>query len=170
MAPNKRINFACGTYKSNLVFPRHHKQSQLSNTTFSPSSIIPTITDTSIEETVYSAYRQAAQLLAGCEFSFLNPKDEMISFDKVSHPAYKKLTRSKCKTPQKRSTAANYDEEEEEEEYQEEHQFDNQFNDADVLIDFEKSTGIDEADLNTLPNVSSTTMRGMRIFDSVGDD
>ena len=94
----------------------------------------------------------------------------MIPFGKVNHVAYKKSTRSKYKTPQKRSTAANYDEVEEEEEYQEEHQCDNQFNDGDILADFEESTGINDTDFKTLPNVSRTTMRGMCIFDSIGDD
>lgn len=164
------IKCASSVNKSSLVFPRHHKESQHSSTKLSSPSMTATITDSTIEEIVFSAYRRAGQVLAGCEFSFLHPSDEMISFDNVNHLAYINLTRSKCKTPQKRSTAANCDEEEEDEEYHEEHQCDNQLNDADISVELEESTDIDEADLETLPNVSSTTMRGMRVFDSIGDD
>ena len=39
-----------------------------------------------------------------------------------------------------------------------------------MSADFEESTNNDEANLNILPNVSSTTMRGMRILDSISDD
>ena len=109
-------------------------------------------------------------MLAGCELSILDPNDPMISFDEVNHLAYNKLARSKYKASAKRSSEENNDDDEEEDEHHEHHHYEDQSDDTEMSADFEESTNNDGANLNILPNVSSTTMRGMRILDSISDD
>ena len=78
---------------SSLVFPKHHKQSQQIHQ-LPTMNTTTTITEQIIEETIYSAYLEASQILSGCNLSILNPNGKYISFEEVNRLAHKKLTRS----------------------------------------------------------------------------
>ncbi|CAF5224101.1 unnamed protein product, partial [Rotaria magnacalcarata] len=142
----------------------------------STSTTTITITEELLEKTVFNAYVQAKEILSGCEFSILDSSEELISFDEVNRIAYKKLTKSKCKISKKKTSASNKVEEEEEEienEYddddknEEQHQLDKRYSENNTTNEDEESMLIDELDFDVLPEVSSSTVNRMRIFDSI---
>ncbi|CAF3497559.1 unnamed protein product [Rotaria socialis] len=162
--------------KNNIIFPTHHKQSKQNFLTHSTSTVAITITEKLIEEKVFSAYIKASQILSGCEFSILNPNDNMISFEEVNRLAFKRLSRSKCTTSKRKAVQLNNDEDENEDDDDEEEDEDEdnkqykskkQSNEKDIVNESDESSSIDDFDLDILPNVSSSTIRGMRIFDSI---
>ncbi|CAF3370246.1 unnamed protein product [Rotaria socialis] len=170
------IRWSSDCNMNNLVFPKHHKQSQNSMAAPSTSTTTITITEELLEKTVFNAYVQAKEILSGCEFSILDSSEELISFDEVNRIAYKKLTKSKCKISKKKTSASNKVEEEEEEienEYddddknEEQHQLDKRYSENNTTNEDEESMLIDELDFDVLPEVSSSTVNGMRIFDSI---
>ncbi|CAF4850214.1 unnamed protein product, partial [Rotaria sp. Silwood1] len=143
----------------------------------STSTIAITITEKVLEEKVFSAYIKASQILSGCEFSILNPDDNMISFEEVNRLAYKRLSRSKCTTSTRKPVQSNDDEDEneddDEEEYEDEdnkqYQSKKQSSENDIVDEYDESIPIDDFDVDILPNVSSSTIRGMRVFDSINN-
>ncbi|CAF3114935.1 unnamed protein product [Rotaria socialis] len=162
--------------KNNIIFPTHHKQSKQNFLTHSTSTVAITITEKLIEEKVFSAYIKASQILSGCEFSILNPNDNMISFEEVNRLAFKRLSRSKCTTSKRKAVQLNNDEDENEDDDDEEEDEDEdnkqykskkQSNEKDIVNESDESSSIDDFDLDILPNVSSSTIREMRIFDSI---
>ncbi|CAF4042962.1 unnamed protein product, partial [Rotaria magnacalcarata] len=169
------IRWSSDCNMNNLVFPKHHKQSKNSTAAPSTSTTTITITEELLEKTVFNAYVQAKEILSGCEFSILDSSDELISFEDVNRIAYKKLTKSKCKISKKKTSASNKVEEEEEieNEYddddnnEEQHQLDKRYSENNTTNADEESMLIDELDFDVLPEVSSSTVNGMRIFDSI---
>ncbi len=101
--------------KNNLIFPKHHKQSQQTFSTPLTSTITTPITENLLEEIAFSAYIQASQILSGCRFSILDPNRKMITFDEVNRLAYEKLSRSKYTISKKKSSQENNQNEEEDE-------------------------------------------------------
>ncbi|CAF1048031.1 unnamed protein product [Rotaria magnacalcarata] len=101
--------------------------------------------------------------------------EELISFEEVNRIAYKKLTKSKCKISKKKTSASNKVEEEEEienefdddDKNEEQHQLDKRYSENNTTNEDEESMLIDEFDFDVLPEVSSSTVNGMRIFDSI---
>ena len=93
----------------------------------------------------------------------------MISFEEVNRLAYEKLSRSKCTSSDKKCSKSRYDESEknEDDEDAEQRREDEQSTGKDVVDEYDESMVIDELDLDTLPDVSSTTFHGIRIFDSI---
>ncbi|CAF2934946.1 unnamed protein product, partial [Rotaria sp. Silwood2] len=135
------------------------------------------MTEKLLEEKVFSAYIKASQILSGCEFSILNPHNNMISFDQVNRLAYKRLSRSKCISTRKpaQSNDENEDENEDDDEEEEDEEDNKQCqskmpsSESDILDEDDEPIPIDDFDLDVLPNVSSSTIRGMRIFDSINN-
>jgi hypothetical protein len=95
LAVLQRIKTSSDSNRNNIIFPKHHKQKQSQPTrpANSTSTITRTITKEPLEETVFSVYLQASQILSGCSFPILNPNGEIISFEEVNSLAYKKLRR-----------------------------------------------------------------------------
>lgn len=92
----EEIKFTSGLKLNNLIFPKHHKLwKHASSSVFTPKT--PLITEKIIEDTVFSAYIEASQILSDCNLSILNPFETMISFDEVNRLAYQKLARSRQK-------------------------------------------------------------------------
>ena len=90
----EEIKFASGLKLNNLIFPKHHKLwKHASSSVFTPKTLL--VTEKIIEDTVFSAYKEASQILSDCNLSILNPFETMISFDDVNRLAYKKLARSR---------------------------------------------------------------------------
>ena len=104
-----------------------------------------------------------------CGFSILDPNDKMISFEEVNRLAYEKLSRSKCTSSDKKCFKSRYDESEknEDDEDAEQRGEDEQSTGKDVVDEYDESMVIDELYLDTLPDVSSITFHGIRIFDSI---
>jgi len=157
----QEIKFAAEQNLNNLVFPKHHKlwkRTSPSSFTF-PTS---TITEKTIEDVIFSAYLEANQILSECNLSILNPFDQMISFDEVNRLAFDKLARSQTKTSNTQSfqwssgSQASDDNDDDEDESDTD-------NDGSL-------TNIDDSDPYIIPNVSSSTIRGVRIFDSIDED
>ncbi|CAF3459576.1 unnamed protein product, partial [Rotaria socialis] len=100
---------------------------------------------------------------------------KLISFEEVNQIVYKKLTKSKCKISKKKTSASNKVEEEEEienefdddDKNEEQHQLDKRYSENNTTNEDEESMLIDEFDFDVLPEVSSSTVNGMRIFDSI---
>ncbi|CAF4804848.1 unnamed protein product [Rotaria socialis] len=100
---------------------------------------------------------------------------KLISFEEVNQIAHKKLTKSKCKISKKKTSASNKVEEEEEienefdddDKNEEQHQLDKRYSENNTTNEDEESMLIDEFDFDVLPEVSSSTVNGMRIFDSI---
>jgi len=164
---------ACLGNKNNIIFPKHHKQSQQTFSTPLTSTIATTITEKLLEEIVFSAYIQASQILSGCRLSILDPNRKMISFEEVNRLAYRKLSRSKCTISKKKPVQSNNenekDEDEDEDEDGEHHQRSKQSSANDIMDDYDELSSINELDPDTLPKVSTSTFNGMRIFDSIDD-
>lgn len=171
------IRWSSDCNMNNLVFPKHHKQSQNTMAAPSTSTTITTITEELLEKTVFNAYVQAKEILSGCEFSILDSSEELISFEEGNRIAYNKLTKSKCKISKKKTSASNKVEEEEEEEIEneyddddnneEQHQLGKRYSENNTTDEDEESMLINELDFDILPEVSSSTVHGMRIFDSI---
>ncbi|CAF2064928.1 unnamed protein product [Rotaria magnacalcarata] len=170
------IQWSSDCNMNNLVFPEHHKQSQNSMVAPSTSATTITITEELLEKTMFNAFVQTKEILSGCEFSILESSEELISFEEVNRIVHKKLTKSKCKISKKKTSASNKVKEEEEEienEYddddnnEEKHQLDKRYSENNTTNEDEKSMLIDELNLDVLPEVSSFTVNGMRIFDSI---
>ncbi|CAF5004580.1 unnamed protein product, partial [Rotaria sp. Silwood1] len=147
----------------------------------STSTISTTITEQLIEETVFNAYIKASQILSQCKLSIVNPHDMMQSFEEMNNLAYKRLSRSICTTSNKNSSESydyeddnegdgedqDADEEENENDDNEKHQPNKESIENDIMNENDELTSMDEFGLDCLPNVSSSTIRGMRLFDSV---
>ncbi|CAF2079027.1 unnamed protein product [Rotaria magnacalcarata] len=145
------------------------------------STTTTAITEELLERNVLNAYIQAIEILSGCEYSILDSSGELISFEEVNRIAYKKLTKSKCKISKKKTSASNNVEEEQEEEEIEneyddddddddnkkQHQLDKRYRGNNTTDEDEESMLMDELDFDVLPEVSSSTVHGMRIFDSI---
>ncbi|CAF1300907.1 unnamed protein product [Rotaria sp. Silwood1] len=125
-----------------------------------------TITEQIIEETVYSAYLEASQILSGCNLSILNPNGKYISFEEVNRLAHQKLTRSQCKTFSKRENQSNSDKQEEDEDL-EQYLSQKQSSGTNIMDDLDEPLSGDESGADTFSNVSNSTFNGMRIFDSI---
>ncbi|CAF1093782.1 unnamed protein product [Rotaria sordida] len=150
---------------SSLIFPKHHKQSQQIHQL--PTMITTTtITEQIIEETVYSAYLEASQILSGCNLSILNPNGKYISFEEVNRLAHQKLTRSQCKTFSKRENQSNSDKQEEDEDL-EQYLSQKQSSGTNIMDDLDEPLLDDESGADTFSNVSNSTFNGMQIFDSI---
>lgn len=156
---------------NNLTFPKHHKLWKPTSSSlfaFTASSI----TEKSIEDIVCSAYIAATQILTNCDLSILDPSDEMISFDEVNRLAFEKLARSK----RNMSTSQSFQWSQEDQESEEDDD-DDDSNSSKHLSnrsrrnyhsdDDDLSTNSDESDTTIVPNVNGSTVRGMRIFDSI---
>lgn len=170
------IRFASDLNLNNLVFPRHHKLWSRGNLP-SLSSSASLLTEKAIEETIFSAYIEASQILASCNLSILDPTDQMISFDEVNLLASKKLAASKLKTASNQSFAwssqssegEEEDEEDEEDEAEERSQYSHHPGD-DNDADYDVPAGDnDECNISVLSNVSRSTVDGVRIFDAIDD-
>jgi hypothetical protein len=167
LAVLQRIKCSSEYNKNNIIFPKHHKQSQQTFSTPLTTPLTTTITEKLLEEIVFSAYIQASQILSGCRFSILDPNGKMISFEEVNRLAYKKLSRSKyIKSKKKPVQSKNENEEDEDDEH---HQPDKQSSRNDIMDEYDESASVNELDPDILPNVSTSTFHGMRIFDSIDD-
>jgi len=161
---------------NNLIFPKHHKLWRGTNPSFSTSTT-PCITEKVIEDTVISAFIKSTQILSDCNLSILNPTDQMISFDEVNRLAFEKLTRSKQKMSNTQSFQSSNDNEEtdEDDDYEESENSESndvyaQPSDNNDTDDDDSLTNIDESVPYVIPNVTSSTIRGMRIVDSINDN
>jgi hypothetical protein len=103
LAVLQRIKCSSDSTENNIVFPKHHKHRRQTCSASSTSTITTIITEKLLEETVFSAYIHASQVLSGCKLSILDANNKMISFEEVNQLAYKKLVRSKCGTSKKKS-------------------------------------------------------------------
>jgi hypothetical protein len=157
---------------NNLIFPKHHKLWRRTSPSFFTSTT-SSITEKIIEDTVFSAYIEASQILTDCNLSILNPFDKMISFDEVNRLAFQKLARSKQKMSNTQSFQWSNDNQESDDDDDGENESDGSNNsyvqppDNEQTDDDESLTDIDESDPCIIPNVTSSTIRGMRIFDSI---
>ncbi|CAF3584689.1 unnamed protein product, partial [Rotaria socialis] len=177
LAVLQSIKWSSESKENNIIFPKHHKQSKKTSLTRLTSTITITVTEQALEVTVFSAYLKANQILSVCGLSILNPYDKMISFEEVNRLAYKKLSRSKCTTSNKKHIKSNEnddenedddeDEDEDEDEDNEQHRSNRQRSESDIVDEHDESTSIDDFDLDILLNVSRSTIRGMHIFDSI---
>jgi hypothetical protein len=162
---------------NNLIFPKHHKLWRRTSPSFFTSTT-SSITEKIIEDTVFSAYIEASQILTGCNLSILNPFDNMISFDEVNRLAFQKLARSKQKMSNTQSFQWSNDNQEsdDDDDDDEEDESDGTNNsyvqppDNEQTDDDESLTDIDESDPCIISNVTSSTIRGMRIFDSINNN
>ncbi|CAF1108688.1 unnamed protein product [Rotaria sordida] len=135
---------------SSLIFPKHHKQSQQIHQL--PTMITTTtITEQIIEETVYSVYLEASQILSGCNLSILNPNGKYISFEEVNRLAHQKLTRSQCKTFSKRENQSNSDKQEEDEDL-EQYLSQKQSSGTNIMDDLDEPLLDDESGADTFSN------------------
>ena len=82
----------------------------------------------------------------------------MISFEEVNYLAHKKLAKSRCTNSTARDAEFNNDEQEEDE------QSSGDENNSD---EYDEPIQIDELDCHVLPNVSSSRINVMHIFDSI---
>ncbi|CAF3343322.1 unnamed protein product [Rotaria socialis] len=171
LAVLQSIKWSSESKENNIIFPKHHNQSKKTSLTRLTSTITITVTEKPLEDTVFSAYLKANQIISGCGLSILNPYDKMISFEEVNRLAYKKLSRSKCTTSNKKHIKSNdnddENEDEDEDEDNEQHRSNRQRSESDIVDEHDESTSIDGFDLDILPKVSRSTIRGMRIFDSI---
>jgi hypothetical protein len=93
----------------------------------------------------------------------------MISFEEVNRLAYRKLSRSKCIISKKKPVQSNNENEEDEDEDDEHHQPGKQSSGNDIIDEYDELASINGLDPDILPNVSTSTFHGMRIFDSIDD-
>jgi hypothetical protein len=96
----------------------------------------------------------------------------MISFDEVNRLAFQKLSRSKQKMSNAQSFQSSNDDQESDvdDEDNENNGTNNSYAqpaDNSNTDDDDSLTDIDESDLPIIPNVSSSTIRGMKIFNSI---
>lgn len=171
--------------QNNLTFPKHHKLSHRTHSCVSSSTTVSTLTEPLIEEIVFRAYSQATEVLSSCGFSILNLNREMITFDEVNRLARTKLSRSKCKISNSQSSDDDMEEQSDSDEEDQADEIDgvngwedgNEENDQDYdhlddednSNEYPHSMGLNEADHGVIPNVSSSVIHGMRIFDSIDD-
>jgi hypothetical protein len=161
----QNIKCSSDSNNNNLIFPKHHKQSQQRHQVPAIHTTT-TITEKLIEEIVFNAYLEASQILSGCNLSILNPNGKIISFEEVNRLAFQKLSRSQCKAFSKKDHQSNNDKQDEDEDC-EEYLSQKQSSGNNIIDDYDESMASDESDADVLPNVSSSTFRGMRIFDSI---
>lgn len=157
---------------NNLKFPQHHKSWRQTNQSSLTSTTTTIITEKLIEDTVFSAYIEATQILTGCNMPILDPLGDMISFDEVNRLAFQKLASSRLKPPRTRSSEVSHDDQEDDDDdlddetegasrYYFSSSDDEVIDNNDSLVDNEGSNA------SVISNVSSSTKRGMRIFDSI---
>lgn len=170
----EQIKFASRLKMNNLVFPTHHKLwQQTSSSGFTSGASI--ITEKIIEDTVFSAYIEASQILSSCNLLILNPFDQMISFDEVNHLQFQKLTRSQQKMSNNQSfqwsnstqDSADDDDEDDDNGNDASSTYYARYRDNEADDGDDSSTDIDESDPCIIRNVTSSTIRGIRIFDSI---
>lgn len=161
---------------NDLIFPKHHKLWRRASPSFFTSTT-SSITEKSIEDTVISAFIKATQVLTDCNLSILNPFDEMISFDEVNRLAFQRLARSKQKMSNTQSFQSSNDNQgTDDDDDDEENETDGSNNvyvqhpDNEDTDNDDSLTDIDESGPYIIPNVTSSTTRDMRIFDSIDDN
>jgi hypothetical protein len=174
----QQIKFAAEQNLNNLIFPKHHKSWKRITPSFFTFTT-STITEKTIEDTIFSAYLEASRILSNCNLSILNPLDQMISFDEVNRLAFEKLARSQ----QKKSNIQSFqwsnssqgsdddnddDDDDENEGNKSKHSYAQPYA-KDYTDNDDSSTDTDNSDPYIVPNVTSSTIRGMRIFDSIDD-
>jgi hypothetical protein len=169
------IKFTSELNLNSLIFPKHHKLWRRTSPSFFTSTT-SSITEKIIEDTVFSAYIEASQILTGCNLSILNPLAQMISFDEVNHLAFQKLARSKQKMSNTQSFQWSNDNQESDDDDEDEENESGISNNSYIQHpdneqtddDHDDSlTDIEDSDPSIIPNVSRSTISGMRIFDSI---
>ena len=179
------IKHSSSMNQNNLIFPKHHKLSHYIHSCSSSSTSATTFTESLIEEIVSRAYSKASEILSSCGFLILDPNREMITFDEVNRLAYAKLSRSKCKISNSQSSEGDWEEQSDSDEEDQDDEIDgvngwedgNEENDQDYdhLDDDDNSNEhphsmeLDETDHAAIPNVYTSVIHGMRIFDSIDD-
>jgi hypothetical protein len=103
---------------------------------------------------------------SNCLGSKILDTGKIISFEEVNRLAFQKLSRSQCKAFSKKDHQSNNDKQDEDEDC-EEYLSQKQSSGNNIIDDYDESMASDESDADVLPNVSSSTFRGMRIFDSI---
>lgn len=125
---------------NNLTFPKHNKSWQQTNRLPFMSTTTASITQKTIEDTVFSAYIEATQLLTGCNLSILDPHGEMISFDEVNRLAFQKLKMPRTESfdsPNDDQEEDDYDDAEDETDGMNQHYF-SFSDDDDSLVDIDE--------------------------------
>ncbi|CAF1533891.1 unnamed protein product [Adineta steineri] len=168
LAALQAIKSSSESNNNNLIFPKHHKQSQQKHQV-AVMHTTTILTEKLIQDTLFSAYLQACQILSDCNLSILDPNGITISFDEVNRLAFQKLTRSQCKTFSQKDHQSNNSKQDEDDDY-EEYLSQKQYNANNNIDDYDQSISSDESDTDVLPNVSNSTFRGMRIFDSINSN
>lgn len=153
---------------NNLTFPKHHKSWRQTNQLSVTSTTTTPITEKIIEDTVFSAYIEATQILTGCNMSILDPYGKMISFDEVNRLAFQKLASSKLKMLRTESSGSPNDDQEEDDYDDAEDETDGRNRYDFSLSDDDDSLGdVDGLNISNISNVSSSSISGIRIFDSI---
>ncbi|CAM4783358.1 unnamed protein product [Rotaria magnacalcarata] len=181
LAVLQRIKCSSDSNENSIVFPKHHKQHRQTFSSLSTSVMTTPITEKLLEDTVFSAFINASEILSKCKLSILDLDGKMISFEEVNQLAFKKLARSTCESSKKKNTESKNENEaavartEDEDEDKDKEEQEEEENDDDerrssknhAVDESDDSISINEFDLDILPDVSSSTIHGMRIFDSI---
>ncbi|CAF1408727.1 unnamed protein product [Adineta steineri] len=168
LAALQAIKSSSESNNNNLIFPKHHKQSQQKHQVAAMHTTT-ILTEKLIQDTVFSAYLQACQILSDCNLSILDPNGITISSDEVNRLAFQKLTTPQCKIFSQKDHQSNNSKQDEDDDY-EEYLSQKQYNANNNIDDYDQSISSDESDTDVLPNVSNSTFRGMRIFDSINSN
>lgn len=168
----EEIKFNAEQNRNNLIFPKHRKLWKQTNPSF-VTYATSMITEKTIDETIGSAYLEANRILRDCNLSILNPLGQMISFDEVNRIAFEKLSRSQQKMSNDQSFQwPNDSQMSSDDDYD-----DDDDNESNILLtrndqSYDSDDTIDDDDSSSynISNISSSTIRGMRVFDSINDN